>query len=298
MPTKPVGVTDNANASGISEIDVIERPVSDINTLVNSDPGSGGTTLVVLGFVNFPASGQYKIDVEGERMLVTGGQGTTSWTVTRGIDGTTAAAHGIGVVVNYVVATQRVSPIDERNILYRGYAATFRTLGRAGTTGQKIFAIHNATGSKRLVDVDKITVDSMVTAAKVVEPVVVRIWKFTAVPTNGSSVTKVPTDSNLVSDSSVTLWQDSSAENTGSGTTLTVTLPGGTIVTQSWGSRALTLVGYEQFDREIFFPGADEVVTLRPLEGLCVFLDYTVATANAVSDKWITTCRWTEYKVP
>ena len=298
MPTKPVGVTDTANAAGIAEVDVVERPVSDINTITTADPGSGGTTLAILGAALFPSSGQYKIEVEQERMLVTGGQGTSSWTVTRGIDGTTAAAHGIGVNVNYIVATQRVSPIDERTVYYRGYAATFRTLGRAGTTGQKIFAIHNATTSKVLVDIDKITVDCMVTAAKLIEPVAIRLWKFTAVPTNGSAVTKVPSDSNLVSNSAVTLWQDSSAENTGSGTTLTITLPGGTFLTQSWGSRALTLTGYEQFDREQFLPGADEVITLRPLEGVAVFLDYTVAGANPVTDKWLTTCRWTEYRMP
>jgi hypothetical protein len=298
MPSRPVGVTDTANAAGVVEVDVIERASPDLTTTTTADPGSGGTTLAVTANAKFPASGNYKIAVEAERMLVTAGQGTNSWTVTRGIDNTTAVAHTTGVTVSYVVGMQRVSPVDERQISYIGRSATFKTLGRAGTSGQKIFAIHNATASKILVDVQRITVDVMQTAARVIEPPMVRLWKFTAVPTNGSAVTKVPEDSALSSNASVTLWQDASADSTGSGTTLTVTLPAATVVSQSWGPRALTLVGYEQFDRETFLEAQDERVTLRALEGICVFLDYTAAVANPVTDKWMVTCRWIEYTIP
>jgi hypothetical protein len=296
MPSRPVGVTDTTNASGVAEVDTVERASPDIVTTTTADPGTG-TSLAVTLRDKFPQSGNFKIRVEAEVMLVTAGQGTGAgtFTVTRGQDGTTNVAHTSGVTVAYVVAVQRVSPIDERQVSYIGYAATFKTLGRAGTTGQKIFAIHNATGSKVLCDVDKITVDLMQTVAKVVEPPDVRLWRFTAVPTNGSAVTKVPQDTTLTSNASVTLWQDSSADNTGCGTTLTVTLPAATVITQSWAARALTLVGYEQFDREKFLDGDGEVMTLRPLEGVCVFLDYTVATANPTTDKWIVTCRWVEY---
>jgi len=99
---------------------------------------------------------------------------------------------------------------------------------------QKIFAIHNATGSGVLIDVDKIACDVMQTAAKVVEPAKLRLWKFTAVPTNGTAGTKVPEDSNLTSAATVTVWQDSSADGTGSATTLTVTLPAATVLSEEW----------------------------------------------------------------
>lgn len=296
MPARPTGVADAANAAGTVEVDVIERASPELFTTITADPGAAGTTLTVTSAALFPASGQYKVRVEDEVMYVTAGQGTTSWTVTRGQDGTTAVAHANGTRVSYVVATQRVEPIQAtKQISYIGRASCFATLGRAGTTGQKIFAIHNATGSKVLVDVQKITVDIMQTVAKVVEPPKVRLWKFTAVPTNGNAVTKVPEDSNLISNASVTLWQDSSADNTGSTTTLTVTLPAGTFMDQEWAARALTLVGYEQFDKSQFLVDEDDVFTLRPLEGLCVFLDYTVATANPTTDKWLVNCRWIEY---
>lgn len=300
MPSRPVGVTDVATGVGVVEVETIERSSPDVRTTTTADPGAGGVSLAVTLRDKFPQAGSFKIKVEDEVMLVTAGHGTGagSFTVTRGQDGTTAVAHAIGVTVALAVAVQRVSPIDERQISYLGRVATFKTLGRAGTTGQKIFAIHNATGSKVLVDVDRITVDVMQTAAKVIEPPAVRLWKFTAVPTNGSGITKVPEDSALASSASVTVWQDSSADNTGSATTLTVTLPAGTFLSQTWAARALTLVGYEQFDREYFLDGEGEKLTLRPLEGLCVFLDYGVAGANPVTDKWLVTCRWVEYTLP
>lgn len=47
----------------------------------------------------FPASGSYKIMVDAEQMTVTAGQGTTTWTVTRGSGGTTATTHLISAVV-------------------------------------------------------------------------------------------------------------------------------------------------------------------------------------------------------
>jgi len=55
--------------------------------------GSGGTTISVLDYTGFPSTGNYYIMVDEEQMQVTGGQGTATWTVTRGTNGTTAAAH-------------------------------------------------------------------------------------------------------------------------------------------------------------------------------------------------------------
>lgn len=298
MPTRPTGVNDAANADTILDVDVIERPSYDIFTTTTADPGSGGASLAVTLRDKFPQSGNFKIRVENEVMKVTAGHGTGagSFTVSRGQDGTTAVAHTTGVRVAQVVGVQRVEPVQASKIItYLGRAATFATLGRAGTAGQKIFAIHNATGSPVLVDVDKIRADVMQTAARVVEPAKVRLQRFTAVPTNGSSCAKVPEDTSLSSSASVTCWQDASADNTGSGTPLTVTLPGSNIIAQEWAPRALTLVGYEQFDAAIHFDGEDEKITLRALEGIAVFLDYTVATANPVTDKWLVTCRWQEY---
>ena len=62
------------------------------------------TSLTVASSTGFPAS-QFKIRIDDEVMTVTGGYGTTSWTVTRGVNGTTAAAHASSQTVLWDDAT-------------------------------------------------------------------------------------------------------------------------------------------------------------------------------------------------
>lgn len=57
------------------------------------------TTLTVTSASGFPTSGNYTIEIDGETMLVIGGQGTTTWTVVRGYAGTTATSHTAGTTV-------------------------------------------------------------------------------------------------------------------------------------------------------------------------------------------------------
>lgn len=61
--------------------------------------GATDGTLSVTTASGFPASGSYDIVIGSERMTVTAGAGSTTWTVTRGVFGTTAAAHASGSVV-------------------------------------------------------------------------------------------------------------------------------------------------------------------------------------------------------
>lgn len=193
---------------------------------------------------------------------------------------------------------QYVQVDDGRIVTYKGRVATFRTTGRAGTAGHKLFAIHNATGSSVIVDINRIKIDVIQTAVRAitVEPVLIRLWKFTAVPTNGTALTKVPKNSGLypTSSASVTVWGDASADKVGSGTTLTVTLPAGTFFAEEYGSRNFTAVGQEAADKITFLEEAD-VMTLQALQGVAVFLDYATATFNPVTDFWTATCDWDEY---
>lgn len=304
MPTRPTGVGDAPPvAATILDVDVMERPSPDLKTTLTADPGSGGGSLATAA--GFSDASGFKVRVENEVMLVTaGGTGTTP-TVTRGQDGTTAVAHAIGTVVARVVGVQRVEPVDaSRIVTYRGRANTLRAPGRAGTTGQKILSLHNATGSAVKVKVTKVWVDLAHTAAAGIAPTivppVVRLWKVTVLPTNGTALTKVPLDSALASNASVTVLGDASADGTSSATTLTATLPGGTIITQEFAPRIL-VVGtsastfVELFDHASFLDGDDESVILNALEGIVVFVDYTVATANPTSDMWVAGVEWEEY---
>lgn len=179
-------------------------------------------------------------------------------------------------------------------ITYKGKVQTFRTPGRAGTTGQKIFALHNATGSTKVLKVNAVTVDIVQTAAKAVTvlPPVIRVYRVTVLPTNGTAGTKVARDTALTSSASVTVFQDASADGTSSASALTATLPAGNVLTQEFAPRLITAAGYEMFDRTQFFK--DSVVTLRALEGIVVSLDYTLATQNPTSDMWVVGCEWDE----
>jgi Tfp pilus assembly protein PilX len=66
------------------------------NTTLSAAINSSQTTVTVASASGFPTSGNYGIQIDDEQMIVTGGQGTTTWTVTRGANGTTAASHVSG----------------------------------------------------------------------------------------------------------------------------------------------------------------------------------------------------------
>jgi hypothetical protein len=197
---------------------------------------------------------------------------------------------------------QYIIPSDGRLVTFQGRVCTFRTPGRAGTAGQKLVALHNATGSAVTVDVEKVAVDLVQTVVKAVTvlPPLLRLWKVTVLPTNGTALTKVPEDSIRFSSSSasVTVFGDASADGTSSASALTATLPAGTIVTQEFAPRLITAVGYECFDRTVFLEGDSEVVTLAPLQSIVLFAGYVLATQNPVTDMWAVSCRWSEYTRP
>ena len=63
------------------------------HTTLNGSINSSVTSITVASAAALPLEGEYHILVESELMTVTAGQGTTSLTVTRGVDSTTAASH-------------------------------------------------------------------------------------------------------------------------------------------------------------------------------------------------------------
>jgi len=196
---------------------------------------------------------------------------------------------------------QYVIPVEDKIISYRGRVCTFVTPGRAAVS-QKIFAIHNATGSTVLVDVNRIMVDLLSTVAKavtVLQPIV-RLHRFTVVPTNGTAQTKGTLDTAFTSSASVTVWGDSSADNAGAGTSsaTTLTVTTGTAIDQVYAPRVISAAGYEMVDTVSFMLGDPDIV-LRALEGVVVFLDMAVVTTgNPATDRWLVTCDWTEYTRP
>jgi hypothetical protein len=160
--------------------------------------------------------------------------------------------------------------------------------------GQKILSVHNANGSTVKVYITKVVVDLMQTVVKAitVAPPVIRLWKVTVLPTNGTALTKNRIGGTSTSSASVTALGDASADGTGSATTLTATLPAGTILTQEFAPRFITAAGYEPADRVEF--NIEGEIELLALEGVVLFLDYVLATQNPITDMWIAGIEWYE----
>jgi hypothetical protein len=96
----------------------------------------GQPTITVASASGFPTSGNYYIRIDSEVLQVTGGQGTTTWTVARGQLGTAAAAHGTGAVVTalandwYATFTGVAAGSSNLKVTYKGKNCT----GTTGTT--------------------------------------------------------------------------------------------------------------------------------------------------------------------
>ncbi|WP_439947179.1 hypothetical protein [Streptomyces sp. BBFR109] len=95
-----VGTLTAGSSETITETflsDSASKPAA--TTLSAAVSTTGATTISVTSASGFPGSGNYNIQVDSEVMTVTGGQGTTTWTVTRGVNGSTAATHASGATV-------------------------------------------------------------------------------------------------------------------------------------------------------------------------------------------------------
>jgi Tfp pilus assembly protein PilV len=75
---------------------------STASTTVSGSLSASATTLAVASAAGFPATAEFRVKIDSEVLLVTAGTGTTSWTVTRGVDGTTPATHNVGASVTLV----------------------------------------------------------------------------------------------------------------------------------------------------------------------------------------------------
>lgn len=185
---------------------------------------------------------------------------------------------------------------DNLRLVYRGRTGTFRSPGIAGTAGQKLLAIHNATGSSTTVRIKRIIIDMYATVVKAVTvaPPVVRVWRFTAVPTNGNALTKSKIGGGGATDSNVTVWQGASADGTSSGTALTISLPAGAIVDQAFPERIITAAGSAGIKSPLIFEYPNGI-DLPALTGISVFLDYATATFNPITDMWVASIEWEEF---
>lgn len=109
---------------------------------------STDTTISVTTGSKFPATGQFRILVESEIMLVTA-RSTNTLTVVRGQEGTTAAAHGSGLAVTMILtqgAMQRYG--RDNDFAFDSSRPPFRLLDASGNVLTKSsFTVVNASTS-------------------------------------------------------------------------------------------------------------------------------------------------------
>lgn len=79
----------------------VEQFVNDPGTFLTTGCTSSATTITVVNASGYPTSGNFRIKIDDELMIVTSVSGAV-WTVTRGAESTTAAAHVGGAAVNHV----------------------------------------------------------------------------------------------------------------------------------------------------------------------------------------------------
>lgn len=273
----------------------METAHPDITTTTTADPGSGGTTLAVTSAAKFPATNAYKVKVENEVMLVTAGAGTTSWTVTRGQDGTAAVAHGIGSTVSQVVAIQYVTPVAQRQILSKWIATSFRTVGSAAS-GQNLFTIENGAASTRLLAIRRLRLESDATAVLTAVMLDVKTGRTSALPTGGTQLTKVLLDSTQAA-AATSIVRGATASDGGAATGITATL-----AATGWHQfvmRIPTQVGQVLPDDWNLIPDSCDTdpFILRANEAVTVQIVGTAAS-NAATNHYVVKAMVEEWLVP
>lgn len=103
-----------------------EKFANDIQTTISAELTEGATTVKVESATGFPSSAQYRIRIDSEILIVTGGAGTKEWTVTRGAEETAAAPHVKSSVAAHVLTAQGLTNA------FASAANIDRDLGQAG----------------------------------------------------------------------------------------------------------------------------------------------------------------------
>ena len=109
-----------STTNGLQHIVVsFDEPMNNVvpTAYLTSAISATATTISVSSAATFPTTGPFTIIVDQEHMLVTKGYGTTTWTVTRGTDNTTAAAHTVNASVVAPVGNAVTNPANYELLL-------------------------------------------------------------------------------------------------------------------------------------------------------------------------------------
>lgn len=92
----------------------IETFANNAQTTLNGAINNSTTSITVTSASLFPSVSDqwYRIIIDGEIILVTSGQGTTTWTVTRGVENTATASHANGATITQIITSQGLKELQ------------------------------------------------------------------------------------------------------------------------------------------------------------------------------------------
>lgn len=99
-------------------------------TLASAITSTSATSLSVASSSGYPPSGNFRILIDTELIQVTAVSGTT-WTIVRGIEGTTAATHSSGTAVNAIITAGAWDAIRSNQSSFGPFSG-LPTTGKAG----------------------------------------------------------------------------------------------------------------------------------------------------------------------
>jgi len=106
---------------------------------------SGGTSLTVTSSSSFPSTGNFRIKIESEIILVTAVSSNT-FTLVRGQEGTSAAAHVDGLAVTHVLTKGAIQAVQQARPVFTNTATTPYTMDSSGNPFD-VLILHNKSGA-------------------------------------------------------------------------------------------------------------------------------------------------------
>jgi hypothetical protein len=100
----------------------IEKFANNATTSLDGAINNSTTTVVVIDASSFPTTGNFRIIIESEIMLVTAVSSNT-FTVTRGVEGTSAVSHANSLVVNHILTAAAMDAFRSDNFQVGAYAS-------------------------------------------------------------------------------------------------------------------------------------------------------------------------------
>jgi hypothetical protein len=134
------GVLKSGTAAALSTDDGNYYQVNPRTTSRPTSTTAAATSITVASATGFPTSGSYYIRIDNEVLQVTGGQGTTTWTVARGQLGTGAATHASGAIIT-ALANDWYGAFSGVRAGSTNLKVTYKGKNCANTTGTSCTAI-------------------------------------------------------------------------------------------------------------------------------------------------------------